>query len=199
MENMKHKIIAVLDENNIVTRVLDYSLLDTVKDQNYKIYSSMSDISRGMHIDNYTDEGKILLLSERIEKGLFEVPEGKTLDVNATGGEYLRDKNEVEKYKDDPKSETNILKTLDTHEGQEYIRDKTMLEKYDEGLATKDEYNAYQKEQRNTIFESTLDKELTILDNELKRGEITQAEYDEGFAAYMEAVEAVREQYQYIQ
>lgn len=156
---MKNKIIVVIDNDNIVTRVLDYSLLDTVKDQNYKIYSVGSDISKGMMLDNYTDDGKILPLSERIEKGLFEVPSGKTLDINATGGEYLRDKNELELYKDDPTSEINILKTLDINAtGGEYIRDKTMLEKYNDELITKDEYNTWAKEGRTNAYSDTTDK-----------------------------------------
>ncbi len=193
--NKNSKIIAVYDNDKMITRVLDIDLLDSVKNENYKIYDIGYDISKDMSIDAFDDDGKVYANSILFDKGLLELPDGKKLD-----GENIVDKTEVDFYNDDPTSEVNILKTIDVSlDNIEYVRDKTMLEKYDDGLATKDEYNAYQKSQRNMIFENKLDKELTILDNELKRGEITQEQYDEGFAEYMEAVEAVREQYAYVE
>ncbi len=188
-----NKIIAVINDDNIVSRVLDYSLLETVKDKNYKIYSSSCDISSGMHIDNYTDKGKILSLSERVEKGLFIVPEGKILD-----GEEIRDKTEVEFYLDNPMSEENILKILDIDEGIEYLRNKTMLEKYNDKLVSKDEYNAYQRQRREQEYENTTDKQYTALSARLARSDIEQAEYDEQLLLLNEAVVEIQEKYSYI-
>ncbi len=192
MENMKHKIIAIIDDENMVVDILDGSLYHTLTTENYKIYDSMTDISRGMHIDNYTDDGELLPLSTRVEKGLFKLDEGKILE-----GENVRDKTQVELYKDNPTSEINILRTIDTTEnGREYVREKTILEQYNDSLISKDEYNSWAEEQRTEAYYNTTDKINSQIQNDTNMSEDKRATLE----AQIEILKAeIKEKYPYVE
>lgn len=187
-----NKIIAVYDENNIITRILDIDLLDSIKNDTYKIFENSSNVSIGENVNSYDDEGNMYPNSKLFELGLLDLAEDEKLE-----GEEIRQLTEVEKYKTAMlKKDISIEnKTIDTDEnGNEYIRDtsvcckqKTMLEKYSDDLISKDEYNEYQKEQVANKYQYTTDPMYQALSVRKMRGDIT----DDAYALEVEKIEAM--------
>lgn len=162
---MDTQIIAIYDNQRMVTRILDFDLLDEVKNENYKIFSNSFHVGIGENIDAFNDDGTKLQNSALLKMGLLKLGDDKKLD-----GETIVDKTEVEKFRetyDKTLDKNKLEKIIDTDTssgapagvaGNEYIREKNMLEKYTDKIISKDEYNSWITEQRENEYSSTTDK-----------------------------------------
>ena len=156
------KIIAVFNDNKIITRTLDIDLVDTIKGQSYKIFANSLHVQKGENIGCYDDSGSRYSNSILQEKGLLVLAENEVLD-----GENIREKTDIEKYNDNPSSDENIIKVIDTDEqGNECLREKTMFEKYEAALVSKDDYNKWADEARQNEYSNTTDKMNARLQND---------------------------------
>lgn len=157
---MNTQIIAIYDNQRMITRILDFDLLDEVKNKNYKIFSNSFNVGIGENIDAFNDDGTKLQNSRLLKMGLLKLGDDKKLD-----GETIVDKTEVEKFRetyDKTLDKNKLEKVIDTdtdiEQGNEYIREKNMLEKYTDKIISKDEYNSWITEQRENEYSSTTDK-----------------------------------------
>ena len=163
------KIIAVFNDNKMITRLVDIDLVDTLNTKNYKIFANSLHLQRGENIGCYDDIGSRYSNSILQEKGLLVLAENEVLD-----GENIREKTDIEKYNDNPSSDENIVKVIGTDEnGNEYLREKTMFEKYEAALVSKDDYNKWADEARQDEYSNTTDKMNARLQNDT---DLSQAE-----------------------
>ncbi len=187
-----NKIIAIYDNNRIVKRIIDESLLSTVGSQFYKIYPNGHSIGLGDNIDSFDEMGNRYSNSKLIEIGLLKLEESQTLD-----GEVVREKTEVEIYNELSELEKKQHnKTIDENdETGKYLREKTIEEKYTDGLATCDEYNNYIIEKRTSEYQK-LDGQQIELRRMLDLSLITESNYIEQLSEVQKQIENIKVLYE---
>lgn len=126
------------------------------------IYANIGDDIR-MYSDLLTGTKKPL--AQLVEEGLVPVPEGKKL--NGAGTDFV-DMTEAEKVA----AGLIQLKPDEKIEG-DYVVKKTEKEKFDDGLISKEDYNAYIDRQR----EATYRQETDQLGMQVLRGEVEKTEW----------------------
>lgn len=158
--NDRFKVIAQYSNERIIERVIDFTNYEADKsifnldDRMTKIFPNGVNISVGDNIEAFDDLGNRHDDSILYEMGLLELKENEVLD----NGE-IREKTEVELFRENKDINENREKTIDTSkDGTEYIRQKTMLEKCKDKLITREKYNAWVAEQRQSEYASVTDK-----------------------------------------
>ncbi len=151
---MRKKLVVI--ENGIIKRILDDSMRSELENAKIKYieHPMYNDLEVGQSVKMYTDDGVKKPNSELIKLGLITLKDNEILD-----GETIREKTDVELYKDLSNNEKIAsLQTIDTSNDTEYLREKTPLEKYHDNLITKEEYNNWIIEQRENQYSFQTDK-----------------------------------------
>ena len=154
-------------ENNIIARRVIGKKPKTEKDGITYFYGKNIQANIGDDIRIYSDlvVGIKKPLAQLVEEGLVPVPEGKKL--NEAGTDFV-DMTKTEKVV----AGLIQLKADEKIEG-DYIVRKTEKELYQEGLLSKEEYNAYIDRQREAAYRLEADP----LGMQVLRGELDKAEW----------------------
>lgn len=159
-------------ENNIIINHIIGEKPRKEKDGVTYIYASNIQANIGDDVRMYEDviTGKKKSLKKLVEENLIQPPKGKKL--NEAGADF-EDMSEAEKVEVG-------LKTLEDDEKIEngYIVPKTKKELYDEGKLSKEEYNAYIDELRQTAYS----READPLGMQVLRGDLDKAVWLEKIA-----------------
>lgn len=149
-------------ENNIITKHVIGKKPKTEKEGITYFYGKNIQANIGDDIRMYTDlqAGTKKPLTQLVEEGLVPVPEGKKL--NEAGTDFV-DMSEAEKV-----AAGIIQLKVDEKIDGDYIVKKTEKEQYDEGLISKEEYNAYIDRQREAAYKQEADP----LGLQVQRGDI---------------------------
>lgn len=155
-----------IKENIIINHVIGKKP-KTEKDGITYFYGKNIQANIGDDVRMYTDlqTGTKKQLTQLVEEGLVPVPEGKKL--NETGTDFV-DMSEAEKVA----AGLIQLKPDEKIEGA-YIVRKTEKELHQEGLISKDEYNAYIDRQREAAYRQEADP----LGMQAMRGDIDKSEW----------------------
>lgn len=149
-------------ENNIITKHVIGKKPKTEKEGITYFYGKNIQANIGDDIRMYTDlqAGTKKPLTQLVEEGLVPVPEGKKL--NEAGTDFV-DMSKAEKV-----AAGIIQLKVDEKIDGDYIVKKTEKEQYDEGLISKEEYNAYIDRQREAAYKQEADP----LGLQVQRGDI---------------------------
>lgn len=154
-------------ENNIITKHVIGKKPKVEKEGITYIYGSNFQANIGDDVRLYSDiqAGTKKPLTQLVEESLVPVPEGKKL--NETGADFV-DVTEAEKVA----AGLIQLKPDEKIEG-DYIVRKTEKELYQEGLISKDEYNAYIDRLRGAVYQQEADP----LGMQVLRGELDKSKW----------------------
>ncbi len=147
-----------------------------------------SDLSQ-TDIRAYNDDGSVKTLEEQLKEKIIALKDNEIIDNG-----IIRELNK--NYEDDyilmierglEKLDKN--KKIVEDNGKKYVREKSIEEKYNEGLITKEEYNAYIVNQRQNQYSQNLDgarAELldSVLNNLASQGLLNETQ--------MEALESIQ-------
>jgi len=149
-------------ENNIITKHVIGKKPKTEKEGITYFYGKNIQANIGDDIRMYTDlqSGTKKPLTQLVKEGLVPVPEGKKL--NEAGTDFV-DMSKAEKV-----AAGIIQLKVDEKIDGDYIVKKTEKEQYDEGLISKEEYNAYIDRQREAAYKQEADP----LGLQVQRGDI---------------------------
>ena len=149
-------------ENNIITKHVIGKKPKTEKEGITYFYGKNIQANIGDDIRMYTDlqAGTKKPLTQLVKEGLVPVPEGKKL--NEAGTDFV-DMSKAEKV-----AAGIIQLKVDEKIDGDYIVKKTEKEQYDEGLISKEEYNAYIDRQREAAYKQEADP----LGLQVQRGDI---------------------------
>jgi hypothetical protein len=149
-------------ENNIITKHVIGKKPKTEKEGITYFYGKNIQANIGDDIRMYTDlqSGTKKPLTQLVKEGLVPVPEGKKL--NEAGTDFV-DMSKAEKV-----AAGIIQLKVDEKIDGDYIVKKTEEEQYDEGLISKEEYNAYIDRQREAAYKQEADP----LGLQVQRGDI---------------------------
>ena len=149
-------------ENNIITKHVIGKKPKTEKEGITYFYGKNIQANIGDDIRMYTDlqAGTKKPLTQLVTEGLVPVPEGKKL--NEAGTDFV-DMSKAEKV-----AAGIIQLKVDEKIDGDYIVKKTEKEQYDEGLISKEEYNAYIDRQREAAYKQEADP----LGLQVQRGDI---------------------------
>lgn len=154
----------LIDENNIIIEMFETDNIEKIKKQsiykpNYKIELKKSYHFKGLNLNRVVND-IVLSNKEAIENGLIKLKDNEVL-IN-----------------------DNIIKLEQTQKVVDNeVVEKTNLEKYNEGLITKEEYNAYIVNQRQSEYTQNLDRaraELldSVLNNLASQGLLNETQME---------------------
>lgn len=154
-------------ENNIITKHIIGKKPKTEKDGITYIYGKNIQANIGDDIRMYSDiqAGTKKPLTQLVKEGLVAVPKGKKLNEAGTDFE---DMTEAEKV-----TAGLIQLKADEKIESDYIVKKNKKELYQEGLISKEEYNAYIDRQREAAYRQEADP----LGMQVMRGDIDRSEW----------------------
>lgn len=149
-------------ENNIITKHVIGKKPKTEKEGITYFYGKNIQANIGDDIRMYTDlqAGTKKPLTQLVAENLIALPEGKKL--NEAGTDFV-DMSKAEKV-----AAGIIQLKVDEKIDGDYIVKKTEEEQYDEGLISKEEYNAYIDRQREAAYKQEADP----LGLQVQRGDI---------------------------
>lgn len=137
-----------------------------------------SEVNIGDDVRIYEDilVGKKKSLKTLVEENLIQIPEGKKINKDGTDFEEMTEAEKVE-------AGLRTLKDDEKIEG-DYIVKKTKKELYDENKLTKEEYNLYIDEVRQTAYTTEADP----LGMQVIRGELEKS-------IWLEKIEEIKKRY----
>nr|WP_303935141.1 hypothetical protein [Treponema denticola] len=152
-------------ENNIITNHIIGEKPKKEKEGITYIYGTNIQANVGDDVRMYEDliTGKKKSLKKLIDENLIEIPENKKLNTDGTDFEDMSEAEQVEAG----------LKTLKDDEKIEgdYVIKKTKKELYDEGKLSKEEYNLYIDELRQSAYA----READPLGMQVMRGDVEKS------------------------
>ena len=109
----------------------------------------------GTEISFYNRYGKEISLEEKISKGFIVLEDNQVYDVEK---DEIREKTDIERYKDDPSAEEFKLQTVETDkQGNEYLSEYSELEKFEKQLISAEEYDKFIDNQRENAYRNETD------------------------------------------
>ena len=154
------EIIIYDKKTNKVINVLDVlNINDVVLKNNESVFynSNIKDFSQ-KDIRAYNKDGSVKSVEQQVKEKIIVLKDNEIIDngiIRELNKNYEDDlivliERGLEELEDTQKIVTN-------EDGKKYITEKTIEEKYNEGLITKEEYNEYIIQQRQTQYTQNLD------------------------------------------
>ena len=159
-------------KNNIITNHIIGEKPKQEKEGVTYLYASNVKANIGDDVRMYEDliTGKKKSLKKLIDENLVQPPKGKKLNEAGTDFEDMTEADEV-------KAGLRVLKDDEKIEG-DYVIKKTKKELYDEGKLSKEEYNLYIDELRQSAYA----READLLGMQVLRGELEKTVWLEKIA-----------------
>ena len=184
-------IFVIYDENTHKCYFIEGQSINDFKLQPNEVIKehNSNDLSQ-TDIRAYNEDGSVKSLEQQVKEKIITLKDNEIIDngiIRELNKNYEDDyivmiERGLEKLEDTKKIVTN-------EDGTKYVREKSIEEKYNEGLITKEEYNAYIVNQRQNQYSQNLDgarAELldSVLNNLASQGLLNETQ--------MEALESIQ-------